>query len=170
MLINVTADAAAWSQFEPQLAAFLRALPAGSVAPARWVAEQGPRFEGLTIPAQVNYVGKGAELYKLGYKASGAASVMFKYLRTTWLWEKIRVQGGAYGGFCLFDHRSGGFTYLSYRDPTLLATLDIYDQTPAFLRESELSQDELTKSIIGAIGEMDQYQLHDAKGYSSMLR
>ena len=93
-----------------------------------------------------------------------------KYLRTSWLWEKVRVQGGAYGGFCVFDHRSGGFTFLSYRDPNLLATLDIYDQTAAFLRESELSQDELTKSIIGAIGEVDQYQLPDAKGYSSMLR
>jgi Zn-dependent M16 (insulinase) family peptidase len=170
MLLNVTADATAWSHFEPQLADFLRALPAAPVAPARWVAEQGPRFEGLTIPAQVNYVGKGADLYKLGYKPSGAASVIAKYLRTTWLWEKIRVQGGAYGGFCLFDHRSGGFTYLSYRDPNLLATLDVYDQTAAFLRESELSQEELTKSIIGTIGEVDAYQLPDAKGFSSMLR
>jgi Zn-dependent M16 (insulinase) family peptidase len=170
MLINVTADTATWRHFEPQLADFLRTLPIAPVAPARWLAEQGARFEGLTIPAQVNYVGKGADLYRLGYKPSGAASVISKYLRTSWLWEKIRVQGGAYGGFCVFDHRSGGFTYLSYRDPNLLATLDIYDQTAAFLRESELSQDELTKSIIGAIGEVDQYQLPDAKGYSSMLR
>ncbi len=170
MLINITADAATWSHFEPQLADFLRTLPTAPVSPARWVADQGARFEGLTIPAQVNYVGKGADLYRLGYKPSGAASVISKYLRTSWLWEKVRVQGGAYGGFCLFDHRSGGFTYLSYRDPNLLATLDIYDGTAAFLRESELSQDELTKSIIGAIGEVDQYQLPDAKGYSSMLR
>jgi Zn-dependent M16 (insulinase) family peptidase len=170
LLINVTADAAGWSQFEPQLADFLRALPIAPVVPARWVAEQGARFEGLTIPAQVNYVGKGADLYRLGYKPSGAASVISKYLRTSWLWEKIRVQGGAYGGFCVFDHRSGGFTFLSYRDPNLLATLDVYDQTATFLRESELSQEELTKSIIGAIGEVDQYQLPDAKGYSSMLR
>ncbi|HEU5101846.1 MAG TPA: insulinase family protein [Roseiflexaceae bacterium] len=170
MLVNVTADAATWGHFEPQLADFLRGLPIAPVAPARWVAEQGPRFEGLTIPAQVNYVGKGADLYKLGYKPSGAASVIAKYLRTTWLWEKIRVQGGAYGGFCLFDHRSGGFTYLSYRDPNLLASLDVYDETAKFLRESELSQDELTKSIIGTIGEVDAYQLPDAKGFSSMLR
>ncbi len=170
MLVNVTADAKAWGDFQPQLANFLSGLPVAPVAPARWVAEQGPRFEGLTIPAQVNYVGKGADLYKLGYKPSGAASVISKYLRTTWLWEKIRVQGGAYGGFCLFDHRSGGFTYLSYRDPNLLATLDVYDQTAKFVRESELSQDELTKSIIGAIGEVDAYQLPDAKGFSSTLR
>ncbi|HJZ45608.1 MAG TPA: insulinase family protein [Roseiflexaceae bacterium] len=170
MLVNVTADAVSWNHYEPQLADFLRSLPIATVTPARWVAEQGARFEGLTIPAQVNYVGKGADLYRLGYKPSGAASVISKYLRTTWLWEKVRVQGGAYGGFCMFDQRSGGFTYLSYRDPNLLETLNVYDQTATFLRESELSQEELTKSIIGTIGELDAYQLPDAKGYSSMLR
>src|SRR5262249_33753792 len=170
MLVNVTADAVSWNHYEPQLADFLRSLPIATVTPARWVAEQGARFEGLTIPAQVNYVGKGAGLYRLGYKPSGAASVISKYLRTTWLWEKVRVQGGAYGGFCMFDQRSGGFTYLSYRDPNLLETLDVYDQTATFLRESELSQEELAKSIIGTSGELDAYQLPDAKGYSSMLR
>jgi Zn-dependent M16 (insulinase) family peptidase len=170
MLCNVTTDAASWGHFEPRLSDFLRALPTAVAAPARWAPAQGPRFEGLSIPAQVNYVGKGADLYKLGYKPSGAASVIAKYLRTTWLWEKVRVQGGAYGGFCVFDHRSGGFTYLSYRDPNLLATLDVYDQTGKFLREADLSESELIRSIIGTIGEVDAYQLPDAKGYSSMLR
>jgi Zn-dependent M16 (insulinase) family peptidase len=80
------------------------------------------------------------------------------------------VQGGAYGGFCLFDHRSGIFSYLSYRDPNLLTTLDNYDRASQFLRQLELNEDELTKSIIGAIGDMDTYQLPDAKGYTSMLR
>jgi Zn-dependent M16 (insulinase) family peptidase len=118
----------------------------------------------------VNYVGKGADLYKLGYKPNGAAAVVAKYLRTTWLWEKVRVQGGAYGGFCVFDQRSGGFTFLSYRDPNLLATLDIYDQTSTFLRQVDLSDSELARSIIGTIGDVDAYQLPDAKGYTSMLR
>ena len=48
------------------------------------------------------------------------SDVITNYLRTTWLWERVRVQGGAYGGFCVFNHRSGVFTYLSYRDPNLL--------------------------------------------------
>ena len=101
--------------------------PAAPAVAERWQPSPGPRFEGLIIPAQVNYVGKGADLYKLGYKPSGAASVIAKYLRTTWLWEKVRVQGGAYGGFSVFDQRSGGFTFLSYRDPNLAATLDVFD-------------------------------------------
>ena len=69
--------------------------------------------------------------------------------RTTWLWDKVRVQGGAYGSFCRLDHRSGNFTFLSYRDPNLLETLDIYDQTPTFLERAEPDKSELTRSIIG---------------------
>ena len=96
--------------------------------------------------------------------------VVVNYLRTTWLWDKVRVQGGAYGGFCSLDHRSGNFTYLSYRDPNLLETLDIYDQTPGFLKRLELDKTELTRSIIGTIGDLDAYQLPDAKGFASMQR
>jgi Zn-dependent M16 (insulinase) family peptidase len=104
------------------------------------------------------------------FLTSGAAHVVVKYLRTTWLWDMVRVQGGAYGGFCALDHRSGNFTYLSYRDPNLLETLDIYDQTPGFLKRAELDKTELTRSIIGTIGDVDAYQLPDAKGYTSMQR
>jgi Zn-dependent M16 (insulinase) family peptidase len=82
----------------------------------------------------------------------------------------VRVRGGAYGGFCLFDRHSGLFAFLSYRDPNLLATIDVYDQAAQFLRGLELSEDERVKSIIGAIGRIDDYQLPDAKGYTSMLR
>jgi hypothetical protein len=96
--------------------------------------------------------------------------VINNYLGTTWLWEKVRVQGGAYGGFSSFDMHSGVFTFLSYRDPNLLASLDNYDATAGFLRSLELSDEELTKSIIGTIGDLDAYQLPDAKGYTSMMR
>jgi hypothetical protein len=96
--------------------------------------------------------------------------VINNYLQTSWLWERVRVQGGAYGGFSVFNQRSGVFTYISYRDPNLLATLDVYDRSADFLRSLELSRDELTKGIIGAIGDMDAYQLPDAKGFTSMTR
>lgn len=170
LICNITADAAGWARFEPQLAGFLGALPSAPAVAERWSPQQGARFEGLSIPSQVNYIGKGADLYKLGYKPNGAAAVITKYLRTTWLWEKVRVQGGAYGGFCVFDQRSGGLTFLSYRDPNLAGTLDVYDQTSAFLREAQLSESELTRSIIGTIGDVDTYQLPDAKGYTAMVR
>jgi hypothetical protein len=127
-------------------------------------------FEGLTIPAKVNYVAKGANLRRLGCTLDGTSAVIKNYLRTTWLWERIRVQGGAYGAFCVTNQHAGTLSYASYRDPNLLATLANYDQTGDFLRNLDLSKDELTKSIIGAVSDLDAYQLPDAKGYSSMAR
>ena len=122
------------------------------------------------MPSQVNYVGKGANLYAHGYRLDGSILVINKYLQTTWLWERVRVQGGAYGGFSRFDLRSGNFSYLSYRDPNLLGTLENYDGTGQFLRTLKLSQEELEHSIVGTIGEIDDYLLPDARGYQSMLR
>jgi Zn-dependent M16 (insulinase) family peptidase len=179
-LANVTLDEANWQVFEPQLAAFLEQLPGGQFESFKFqVSGQTNRkpetskpanHEGLTIPAQVNYVSKGANLYALGYEPHGSVHVVNNYLNTTFLWEKVRVQGGAYGGFSVFDQTSGTFTYLSYRDPNLLATLDNYDAVPRFLRELDLSESELTKTIIGVIGDLDSYMLPDAKGYTSMVR
>jgi Zn-dependent M16 (insulinase) family peptidase len=170
MIGNVTLDKANWAQFRPKLAGFVDALPAAPVDAVGWEPQPFSDAEGLTIPARVNYVAKGANLYKQGYQLHGSVSVITHYLATTWLWERVRVQGGAYGGFCLFSRHSGLLTYLSYRDPNLLATIENYDQTSRFLRDLRLSEDELTKSIIGAIGRMDAYQLPDAKGYTSMVR
>ena len=64
-------------------------------------------------------------------------------------------------------------TFLSYRDPNIKGTIENYDKAAAFLKgldNSRLSNNELTKAIIGAIGDLDAYQLPDAKGYTSMLR
>ncbi len=170
MICNVTLDAANFSVFAPQLHDFLETLPT-ALSPLRtWSTQYEAAHEGLTIPAQVNYVGKGGNLYRHGYKFHGSAFVITNFLRTTWLWERIRMQGGAYGGSCGFDRRSGVFNFVSYRDPNLVKTLENYDATSRFLREVDLNEDELTKSIIGTIGDFDAYQLPDAKGYTSMVR
>jgi len=170
-LANVTTDADAWAAFDPALAGFLGDLPSAPDAPFHtWTPARTHRNEGLVIPAQVNYVGKGANLYDLGHSFDGSMLVVNDYLQSTWLWEKIRVQGGAYGAFSAFDRHTGAFAFLSYRDPNLLGTLDAYDRTVDFLRELDISQDELTKAIIGTIGQIDAYMLPDAKGYASMVR
>lgn len=170
MVCNVTLDADSWAVFQPQLDAFLAELPARAVVCPEWTPAVMPAFEGLTIPAQVNYVAKGANLYELGYTLDGSIAVITNTLRTTYLWEKIRVQGGAYGGFCAFSKQAGVFSYLSYRDPNLLGTLANYDGTADFLRGAAVSDSELTKSIIGTIGTIDAYQLPDARGYTSLMQ
>jgi hypothetical protein len=169
VLTNITMDEGNWREVEPRVTEFLGLLPAASTTTASWSPNAFPGCEGLTIPAQVNFVGKGANLFDLGYRFHGSAKVITRYLRTAWLWERIRVQGGAYGAFCLFGHLSGVLTFVSYRDPNLLKTLEAFDQTAGFLRTVELNDDELTKSIIGTIGDIDTYLLPDAKGFTSMV-
>ncbi len=167
---NVTADEALWKQFAPQFEDFIGALPQHDPVPAAWDLPRLPSHEGLTIPAQVNYVAKGTNLFDLGYARNGSAAVITNYLNTTWLWERVRMRGGAYGGFCGFDQLTGVFSFGSYRDPNLLATLDVYDGTAKFLEEVEIGDQELTRSIIGVISDMDFYRLPDAKGWSSLMR
>jgi Zn-dependent M16 (insulinase) family peptidase len=173
LICNVTLDGTNWTTFQPQLDSFLAALPAKEVKRSAFGVQPEHKKEGLGIPAQVNYVGKGANLYEFGYQFDGSAEVINGYLRMAYLWEKIRVQGGAYGGFSVFDDASGVLTFLSYRDPNVATTLENYDKAANFLKTldaSRLTENELTKAIIAAIGDLDAYQLPDAKGYTSMLR
>ncbi|MFH0908982.1 MAG: insulinase family protein [bacterium] len=170
MIINVTTDAATWQAVEPMLRDFIDHLPQRESPRETWPASVAHATEGLSIPTKVNFVGQGADLYSLGYTFHGSALVVSRYLRSAWLWERVRVQGGAYGGFCSLDPRSGAFVYLSYRDPNVATTLNVYNQTAAYLSTSKLSDEEVTKAIIGAIGDLDAYQLPDAKGFTSMTR
>ncbi|KAL0334846.1 UNVERIFIED_CONTAM: Presequence protease 1, chloroplastic/mitochondrial [Sesamum radiatum] len=170
-LINLTADGKNLKNSEKHVSKFLDMLPNTSlVGSTAWNARLPPTNEAIVIPTQVNYVGKAANVFETGYQLKGSAYVISKYLNNSWLWDRVRVSGGAYGGFCDFDTHSGVFSYLSYRDPNLLKTLDVYDGTSNFLRELEMDDDALTKAIIGTIGDVDAYQLPDAKGYSSLLR
>jgi len=169
MVANVTSDRTLWQGFAPELATFLDGLPSAPVTFTAWPASLGLDAEGLTMPAPVNFVGKGADIMKLGYKPSGATAVAIKYLNTGYLWDKVRVQGGAYGSSSSFQEVTGSFVFTSYRDPNLLATLDAYDQASTFLGNG-IGDAELTRSIIGVIGQIDGYQLPDAKGFTSLIQ
>merc|ERR1712241_1549244 len=132
--------------------------------------------EGFVVPTQVSYVGKGGQLYEPGDIVPGTDGVVSRFLRTGYLWDHVRVIGGAYGGFCSFDAKGGDgvFTYLSYRDPNLDKTLDIYDATSAALLESakelESNPDALSTAIIGAFGDMDGALSPDQKGATALNR
>ncbi len=172
-MLNITVDEAGWRAVMPAAQALLAALPATpahETSYAGWGPHAAPSDEAFLIPAQVNYVGKGVSLYDLGYAYHGSANVIFKHLRMGWLWDKVRVQGGAYGAFAAFDRASGTLAQVSYRDPNLLKTLDVYDASADYLRTLSLGKDELEKAIVGAIGELDAHLLPDAKGAASLAR
>ena len=169
-LVNLTCDRAGFATFAPHLEALLSGLDARETRPQTWTWSKESRNEGLTIPSQVQYVGKAANLFALGYEYHGSANVIARFLRTGWLWDRVRVQGGAYGAFCQLNRRTGAFSFLSYRDPNLEQTLDAYDGAAKHLQKLDISQHEIDKSILGTIGEMDAYMLPDAKGYVSFVR
>lgn len=170
LLCNVTLEQSGWSRVQAMVSAFLSALPGGRPGQQVWQAPPQADSEALTMPLRVNYVGAGTDLYRQGYSLDGSVMVILQFLRNSWLWEKVRAQGGAYGAFASFDPLSGVLTFLSYRDPNLLRTLEVYSGSQKFLQELQLERPELTKAIIGAIGDLDAYMLPDAKGYTSMVR
>jgi presequence protease len=185
-VFNVTIDKESYGKLKPQIVRFVAALPsvrsdgaaadmpkaAGGgivVAAAAGGVRTAPGLELLVAPTQVNFVGTAYPLAAAGGVASGAFLVAKKYLDTTFLWEKVRVQGGAYGGFSSYDLNSGVFLFLSYRDPNLEKTLDIYSKASEYLASLEISGEELLRSIIGTIGDVDAYLLPDAKGFTSLI-
>jgi hypothetical protein len=170
MLWNITVDGGNWASVQPRLQALIERLPAPPANRNEWLFKPHPHGEGLTIPAAVNFVGKGANLYDLGYDLHGSIFVLLNLLNTGWLWERVRMQGGAYGVFANFDQRSGAFRFVSYRDPNLQATLDAYDRSAEFVAGLDLGEDEMTRAIIGVIGQIDAHMLPDAKGWVSMQR
>lgn len=170
MTVNVTLDRATWDGFRPVLENLVTQIPAAGAVRHTWPLAEQSDAEALVVPAQVNFVGKAVDLKALGFQPSGAISTVLRTLNFGYMYPKIRLQGGAYGGAARYNAFSGVLTYLSWRDPNISGTLDTYDNAGRFLQTLELNDDELEKAVIGAVGELDQYQLPDLKGYTAMLR
>jgi Zn-dependent M16 (insulinase) family peptidase len=170
MICNVTLDEDCRRDFDSQVGEFLASLPTAPPALTQWAPPPSPVHEGMTMPSQVNAVGKSVNLHDLGYRPRGSSKVISNYLRTTWMWERVRTKGGAYGVHITWDDLSGVWSFLSSQVPNILETLDLYDTASQFLRELKLSEAEVSRSIIGVIGNMDSPQLPNAKGWTSMRR
>jgi Zn-dependent M16 (insulinase) family peptidase len=167
-VVNLTMDEGMLARHSEGFRAFVADLPLASVSATPWPVPSEEGHEGLVIPAQVNYVGKACDLHKAGYRFHGSSLVAVKYLRTTWLWEQVRVLGGAYGGFCSYGRLSGLMSFGSYRDPNVTSTLAAFDGCGKFLETVGLDRGELLKAIIGTSGDLDPYQLPDSKGFTAL--
>lgn len=110
--------------------------------------------EALLAPFDVQYVAKGYDFKKLGYEYSGSMSVLKNILSLDYLWNKVRVQNGAYGCFTNFG-RSGTMFYVSYRDPNVGKTLETYDQSANYIKNFAVSDRDMVKYIIGTISQLD---------------
>jgi len=177
LIVNLSAEDKGFGAVQSHLDTYIQSMPLRTedLKIQDWKAEMD-KFsgagEGFVVPTQVNYVGKGAPLFGVGETTSGAAAVVSRYLRTSWLWDKIRVVGGAYGAMNSYNPTTGMYKYVSYRDPNLMQTLKTYDETPEFLRDTakEMSPTVLANAIIGMIGDMDAPMAPDQKGFTAMDR
>jgi len=190
MFLDITAEKSVMDAIQPSISNFISSLPGRSNADRfidfyevkhPWVTQSQSYMEksrkiedeGFIVPTQVSYVGKGGELFTVGEKITGSAAVVSRFLRTGYLWDFVRVIGGAYGGFCTFGG-DGLFTFLSYRDPNLAKTLHVYNNAADSLRESahalENDPQMLATTIIGAVGDMDGAFSADQKGSIALNR
>lgn len=110
--------------------------------------------EGLTTEAKVQYVAKGFNYKKLGFKYNGALRVIENILTLDYLWNKVRVIGGAYG-INVNVLKDGSVYISSYRDPKLAETLKAYDNMSNYLKDFQGAEREIVKYILGTISRLD---------------
>ncbi|MBO5110415.1 MAG: insulinase family protein [Clostridia bacterium] len=122
-----------------------------------------PKNEGIVTPAGVSFAVMASDLKKNGYEFDGSMKVLAKILSLGYLWNEIRVKGGAYGaGFLLRE--SGNAAFYSYRDPGAARSLGVYKQASDFIRAFVESGEDVTKFVIGTIGDSEPVLSTSAKG------
>lgn len=110
--------------------------------------------EGFTSSSQVQYVCRAGNFLKSGLKYNGSLKVLKVIMGYDYLWNNIRVKGGAYGCMSGFG-RNGDCYFVSYRDPNLGKTIDVYEDVVNYIKEFDVDDRAMTQYIIGAISALD---------------
>lgn len=127
----------------------------------------GKQNEGFETPGQVQYVAMAGNFCKAGYEYTGALRILKVIMAYDYLWQNIRVQGGAYG--CMSGYgRTGDSYFVSYRDPNFAKTVEVYEGIADYLRNFSVDERDMCKYIIGTISEVDTPLTPLAKGMRSM--
>jgi len=168
--LSLTGDAALIASARRELEALAQELPLRTFGMESIELPALPGAEYLSSPAQVNYVGLGLSLKDSGYEYHGSLAVIMRHLRMGYLWDRVRVLGGAYGCFARYSRATQAFTFASYRDPNVADTLAVYRGTADYLGNLSLSEADITRAVVGAIGDVDSYMLPGAKGSAAFSR
>lgn len=123
--------------------------------------------EGWKTAGQVQYVASAGNYRAKGFAYTGALRILKTILSYDYLWVNLRTQGGAYGCMAMFQ-RNGDAALVSYRDPHLKKTLEVYRGLPGYLENFSADEDTMTKYIIGTISELDTPMNAAAKGSLSL--
>ena len=123
--------------------------------------------EGYKTPGQVQYVCRAGNYKHAGLAYTGTLKVLKVMMGYDYLWSQVRVKGGAYGCMCSFG-RSGDSYFVSYRDPNLDNTVEVYEKAADYIASFEADERTLTQFIIGAISDLDMPMTPAAKGLFSL--
>ena len=163
LMVDFVGEEKAVGLLDAPVEAFKAALYTGSVEKAHYIPEVSRKNEGFLTSGQVNYVCRAGNFRKSGLKYTGALRVLKVMLGYEYLWVNVRVKGGAYG--CMSGFKRNGESYLvSYRDPHLKRTLDVYKGIPDYIRNFQADEREMTKYIIGTISGKDVPRTPQMKG------
>jgi presequence protease len=163
LICSVTCSKDDLGIFSSGLEKMIHAIPAGGNGYQTWALKPEKKNEGIQTVSKVQYVVQGYNFKKLGFKWNGKLRVLDQILSTDWLQTRIRVIGGAYGGYSAIN-TSGLMTFNSYRDPNLGTTLKNYEETVSYLSKFEADEKAMTRYIIGTIASIDQPMTNSQKG------
>ncbi len=154
MIISITADEDIIPSAIEKLGTFADNVSTEAFAPVESHFAVRQFNEGIYAPVQVQFCAKGGNFFRKGFSYSGKLRVLNNILRSSYLYQELRVKGGAYGN--MSDFTLGGYLYfVSYRDPNLRETLEVYNTIPEFLRNFDCDKREFDKYIIGEISSLD---------------
>ena len=167
MLISFTGNNEAYGNAKPSLekviAEFNKMSAVGNQAEVHFNTAK----EAFIDASQIQYVAKTGDFICEGYEYTGALRLLRIILSYDYLWINVRVKGGAYGCMNTFL-RSGESYFVSYRDPNLSDTLDVYDRIPEYIKSFSPDERDMTKYIIGTFSALDTPMNPEAKGSRSL--
>lgn len=163
LMVGVTIDGDQYSKFQQELTTLLSQIGDQKLQTYSYKFDVAAKNEGLMIPSQVQYITKGYDINKLGYKYSGSMEVLSKILTTEYLMSQVREKGGAYGATFSISTQ-GTALFSSYRDPNLKETLNTFDKASDFLRNFKADDSQMISYILGIINSKSALLNPDAKG------
>ena len=167
MMISYTAAREGVEGLEKELASLQEALYAKAEPKTACVIHCSQKNEGFKTSSKVQFVAQAGNFIDEGESYTGALQILKVIMSYEYLWINIRVKGGAYGCMSGFNRIGEGY-FVSYRDPNLKKTLDIYEGVTEYLKNFTVSERDMTKYIIGTISNIDQPMTPAAKGDRSM--
>ena len=154
LLVDYIADKSEYAQLEKETKAFISYLYTMPVETYQEKIELHKKNEGFKTASKVQYVAAAGNYIEKGLKYTGSLKVLKVILGYDYLWNHVRVQGGAYGCMNSFS-KAGDAYFVSYRDPNLEKTLETYEGAVDYLKQFNADERDMTKYIIGAISDMD---------------